>query len=174
MRKMRKRVDSAEMVKRARQAAGVNQAGLAKLLGVTQSRVSEWENGRREPTAEAWIAMGNLALYPDCLAYYERAGIVAQRLEQVDWAADELLKFLKTLDSKIGDVAEEGLKGKPARERFERAMQILTSIAPQRALSALSRAALEEYLKSLERMRKGITDELWETIKRIRKHRKRR
>ena len=40
---------------RARRQAGLTQANLAQQLGVSPSRVSEWERGRHEPRADVLI-----------------------------------------------------------------------------------------------------------------------
>lgn len=51
---------------KARKAAGLSQATLAKRLGVTQTALSYWESGKRAPSfAEVarWAAALGLALY---------------------------------------------------------------------------------------------------------------
>jgi transcriptional regulator with XRE-family HTH domain len=42
-------LDAAELVRSARQHAGMSQARLADALDTTQSAVSRWENGHEEP-----------------------------------------------------------------------------------------------------------------------------
>jgi len=44
---------AAELLRFARQQSGLTQAALARLAGVTQSVISEYENGRREPSFAA-------------------------------------------------------------------------------------------------------------------------
>lgn len=44
---------AAELIRYARRQSGLTQSALARLAGVTQSVVSEYENGRREPSFDA-------------------------------------------------------------------------------------------------------------------------
>lgn len=53
----------------------LSQAGLAERLGVSPPTVSRWIKGRHEPTAESYIALGNLAQPPDGIYFWERAGL---------------------------------------------------------------------------------------------------
>jgi phage repressor protein C with HTH and peptisase S24 domain len=58
----------------------LTQAGLAERLGVSPATVSRWIQGKHEPTAETYIALGNLAPKPDGNYFWERAGINATGL----------------------------------------------------------------------------------------------
>jgi transcriptional regulator with XRE-family HTH domain len=53
----------------------ITQAGLAERLGLSPPTVSRWIQGKHEPTAEGYIALGNLARRPDGAYFWERAGI---------------------------------------------------------------------------------------------------
>ncbi|MFZ0747099.1 MAG: XRE family transcriptional regulator [Terracidiphilus sp.] len=53
----------------------LTQAGLADRLGISPATVSRWVQGRHEPTAESYIALGNLAHSPDGVYFWERAGM---------------------------------------------------------------------------------------------------
>lgn len=53
----------------------LSQAGLAERLGVSPPTVSRWLQGRQEPTAESYVALGNLARPPDGVYFWERAGM---------------------------------------------------------------------------------------------------
>jgi transcriptional regulator with XRE-family HTH domain len=53
----------------------VTQAGLAERLGVSPATVSRWIQGKHEPTAEGYIALGNLAPRGDAVYFWERAGM---------------------------------------------------------------------------------------------------
>jgi len=53
----------------------VSQAVLAERLGVSPPTVSRWLHSRHEPTAESYIALGNLARPPRGVYFWERAGI---------------------------------------------------------------------------------------------------
>ena len=58
----------------------LTQAGLADRLGVSPATVSRWLAGKNEPTAETYVALGNLAGRPDGTYFWERAGIDASEL----------------------------------------------------------------------------------------------
>jgi phage repressor protein C with HTH and peptisase S24 domain len=53
----------------------LTQAGLAERLGVSPPTVSRWIQARQEPTAESYIALGNLARRPDGVYFWEQAGM---------------------------------------------------------------------------------------------------
>jgi len=53
----------------------LTQAGLAERLGVSPATVSRWIQGRIEPTAQTYVALGNLARPPDGVYFWERAGM---------------------------------------------------------------------------------------------------
>jgi transcriptional regulator with XRE-family HTH domain len=53
----------------------LSQAGLAERLGISPPTVSRWLQGRHEPTAESYVALGNLAHPPDGVYFWERAGM---------------------------------------------------------------------------------------------------
>jgi transcriptional regulator with XRE-family HTH domain len=78
------RPSSSEWSNRIRTLLGdlkLTQAGLAERLGVSPPTVSRWIQGRQEPTAESYIALGNLARRPDGLYFWERAGMDAAGLQ---------------------------------------------------------------------------------------------
>ena len=54
---------------------GLTQAGLAERIGVSPATVSRWIQGKHEPTAECYVALGNLAGKQDGMYFWERAGI---------------------------------------------------------------------------------------------------
>lgn len=51
------------------------QAGLAERLGVSPATVSRWIQGKHEPTADGYIALGNLAPRAEAVYFWERAGM---------------------------------------------------------------------------------------------------
>lgn len=63
---------------RIRQLLGdlkLSQAGLAARIGVSPATVSRWLKSRQEPTAECYVALGNLARPPEGVYFWERAGM---------------------------------------------------------------------------------------------------
>jgi transcriptional regulator with XRE-family HTH domain len=53
----------------------LTQAGLAERLGVSPATVSRWIQGKYEPTAEGYLALGNLYPGPESMYFWERAGV---------------------------------------------------------------------------------------------------
>jgi transcriptional regulator with XRE-family HTH domain len=63
----------------------LTQAGLAERLGVSPATVSRWIQGKHEPTAESYIALGNLARRPDGAYFWERAGMDTSGLQHASF-----------------------------------------------------------------------------------------
>ena len=64
-----------ERILRLATELGLTQAGLAERLGVSPATVSRWIQGKYEPTAEGYVALGNLAQRSEGLFFWERAGV---------------------------------------------------------------------------------------------------
>jgi SOS-response transcriptional repressor LexA len=64
-----------ERILRLATELGLTQAGLAERLGVSPATVSRWIQGKYEPTAEGYVALGNLAQRTDGIYFWERAGV---------------------------------------------------------------------------------------------------
>lgn len=54
---------------------GDSQQSFAMRLGVSPATISRWINGKNEPTADMYVALGNLLGNPDGCYFWERAGI---------------------------------------------------------------------------------------------------
>ncbi len=67
--------DWSERIMRLAADLGLTQAGLAERLGVSPATVSRWIQGKYEPTAEGYVALGNLAQGGEGMYFWERAGI---------------------------------------------------------------------------------------------------
>ena len=80
-----------ERILRLATELGLTQAGLAERLGVSPATVSRWIQGKYEPTAEGYVALGNLAQRSEGLYFWERAG--------VDTSAFPEASFRRTLTS---------------------------------------------------------------------------
>jgi phage repressor protein C with HTH and peptisase S24 domain/DNA-binding XRE family transcriptional regulator len=64
-----------ERILRLASDLGLTQAALAERLGVSPATVSRWIQGKYEPTAEGYVALGNLARRQEGMYFWERAGI---------------------------------------------------------------------------------------------------
>lgn len=74
---------SGEWVERIRRLLAdlkISQAALAERLGISPPTVSRWLQGHHEPTAESYVALGNLARPPEGIYFWERAGLDATGL----------------------------------------------------------------------------------------------
>jgi len=60
----------------------LTQAALSGRLGVSPPTVSRWIQGRQEPTAESYIALGNLARRPEGVYFWERAGMDTSEISE--------------------------------------------------------------------------------------------
>jgi SOS-response transcriptional repressor LexA len=77
---MKTRLQSPDWVSKIlglRHQLGVSQAALAARLHFSAMALSRWENGTHEPSAKAYILLGNLASNLDRLWFWERAGLPA-------------------------------------------------------------------------------------------------
>ncbi len=87
--KMKRGSEIGERVKKLRTALGMNHEQFAKRLRVARPRISEWESGKGVPTAEAYVALGDLARYPENLWFLEQAGINPGLISSI---ANEIVK----------------------------------------------------------------------------------
>jgi transcriptional regulator with XRE-family HTH domain len=60
----------------------LTQAGLADRLGISPPTVSRWVQGKHEPTAESYIALGNLSGRSHGVYFWERAGLDVSTLRE--------------------------------------------------------------------------------------------
>jgi transcriptional regulator with XRE-family HTH domain len=63
-----------------RKQLGENQVKFGKRFEVTQTTVSYWESGRKEPSAKNYVRMGNLADQPGCYWFWKKAGVDVDRM----------------------------------------------------------------------------------------------
>ena len=72
-----------QRVRALRKRLKLKQVEFAARFQVTQAAVSRWENGAKEPSAENYIRMGNIAGEPDCFWFWEKAGLDLSRVRTV-------------------------------------------------------------------------------------------
>jgi transcriptional regulator with XRE-family HTH domain len=92
----------------------LTQARLAERLGVSPPTVSRWIQGRHEPTAESYIALGNLAGRPDGVYFWERAGMNTSGLQDASFlrAISSLRVSLRDFQLIAGKKVSRHLAGK--------------------------------------------------------------
>jgi SOS-response transcriptional repressor LexA len=66
-----------------RKRLGVNQSELASRLNYSAMALSRWESGTHEPTAEAYVQMGNLADAKESNWFWTRAGLKSADLSRM-------------------------------------------------------------------------------------------
>ena len=66
-----------------RKARKLTQDALAKRLNTSAMNVSRWERGEAEPTADAYIRFGHLAVDPLCWFFWQRAGLSTSDLMHI-------------------------------------------------------------------------------------------
>jgi transcriptional regulator with XRE-family HTH domain len=77
------RPEWAQRVVSLREQMGLSQMQFGELLAVTQGAVSRWESGAKQPSAEHFLLMGNLADKDECLWFWRRAGVDVKRIALV-------------------------------------------------------------------------------------------
>jgi transcriptional regulator with XRE-family HTH domain len=77
------RPEWAQRVVSLRKELGLSQVQFAEALAVTQGVVSRWESGVKQPSAERFLQMGNLADENECLWFWRRAGVDVKRIALV-------------------------------------------------------------------------------------------
>lgn len=83
----------------------LTQAGLAERLGVSPATVSRWIQGKIEPTAEGYVALGNLSRRSEGLYFWERAGIDVSSFPDTS-----LRKAVSSLKVNLHDITVVGVR----------------------------------------------------------------
>ncbi len=111
-----------------RKALGLSQAALGQKLQYSPIAVSRWERGANEPTAEAYIRLGNLAEGPASWSFWSRAGLRA---------ADIARKFTPTVRLASPRPPEFEIVlaggGKRTKERSKKLKIVAIPVLPVRA-----------------------------------------
>ena len=92
----------------------LTQAGLAERLGVSPATVSRWLAAKNEPTAETYVALGNLAGRPRGDYFWERAGIDTSELPDANMrqALSSMRVSLENFNLIAGKNVSQQLSGK--------------------------------------------------------------
>lgn len=75
--------DWAQQVTALRKELEESQVEFSKRFNVSQTTVSYWESGRKEPSVKNYVRMGNIALPPGCYWFWKRAGVDIGRLRDL-------------------------------------------------------------------------------------------
>lgn len=84
---------AAEVLRRVRQESGLTQSALAQLAGIPQSVISEYENGRREPSFDAVDRLFAAAGF--VIDFSGREGPASSTLNRVRASAADLRRALE-------------------------------------------------------------------------------
>src|SRR5437016_4684340 len=66
-----------------RERLGLSQASLGARLHYSAMAISRWERGTKEPPAQCWIQLGNLAGDPECWLFWSRAGLRSADISRI-------------------------------------------------------------------------------------------
>jgi len=87
-----------DRIKRLLRDLKMTQSALADRLGVSPATVSRWIQGKHEPTAETYVALGNLARPGEGAYFWERAGMDVSGLPEAG-----LRRVLGSLRARLQD-----------------------------------------------------------------------
>lgn len=87
-----------ERIRRLLDDLRLTQSALAARLGVSPATVSRWVQGKHEPTAQTYVALGNLARPEESVYFWERAGMDPAGLSDTG-----LRRVLSSLRAKLDD-----------------------------------------------------------------------
>lgn len=87
-----------ERIRRLLDDLKLTQSGLADRLGVSPATVSRWVQGKHEPTAQTYVALGNLARPEESVYFWERAGMDPAGLSDTG-----LRRVLSSVRAKLDD-----------------------------------------------------------------------
>ncbi len=105
----------ADRIRKLLKDLSLSQAGLAERIGVSPPTVSRWLQGRQEPTAESYVALGNLARPPEGIYFWERAGMDTSGLLDTSFrnAVSSLRVGLRDFKLTVGRKFSQQLVGSP-------------------------------------------------------------
>jgi transcriptional regulator with XRE-family HTH domain len=143
---------SSEWVERIRRLLTdlkLSQAGLAERLGISPPTVSRWLQGRHEPTAESYVALGNLARPPEGIYFWERAGLDASGLIESGFLKDLTSAQINLQDLKL--IASKQVSRQSAQKGTAVAIPLLNATAygdriPPRENVSLSQVEVQDVL----------------------------
>lgn len=88
----------ADRIRRLLDELKLTQSALAGRLGVSPATVSRWVQGKHEPTAQTYVALGNLSRPDESVYFWERAGMDIASLSDTG-----LRRVLSSLRAKLTD-----------------------------------------------------------------------
>ena len=95
-----------------RKRLGLNQSEFAARLNYSAMALSRWESGTHEPTAEAFVQMGNLAEGSDSNWFWTRAGLKSADLSRMFPEGSGVLHKTDFPDFEIVGAGSGGKRGK--------------------------------------------------------------
>ncbi|HEY0704154.1 MAG TPA: XRE family transcriptional regulator [Candidatus Acidoferrales bacterium] len=99
-----------------RQRLGLNQSEFAARLNYSAMALSRWESGTHEPTAEAYVQMGNLAEGKDSNWFWTRAGLKSADLSRMFPEGSSILHKENFPDFEIVVAGSGGKRASPSKK----------------------------------------------------------
>jgi SOS-response transcriptional repressor LexA len=99
-----------------RGALGLSQTGLGDRTDTSAMTVSRWERGETEPSAAAYIRLGNLAGDPLCWFFWGRAGMYSAHIMRVLPAASRRLRQGRVASVQVVHAGAETLSSLKAKD----------------------------------------------------------
>lgn len=136
-----------ERIRRLLRDLKMTQSSLAARLGVSPATVSRWIQGKHEPTAQTYVALGNLAKPGEGTYFWERAGmdiagLPDPNLRRVLWS---LRKRLEDFSVVAGSRQSKPLAGTAVAIPVLSVTAYGDRVAPRENIS-VSQAAVEDVL----------------------------
>jgi len=136
-----------ERIRRLLRDLKMTQSGLAGRLGVSPATVSRWIQGKHEPTAQTYVALGNLAHPQEGAYFWERAGmdiagLPDPNLRRVLWSLRARLEDISVV---AGSRQSKALTGNAVAIPVLNVTAYGDRVAPRENVS-LSQSAVEDVL----------------------------
>jgi transcriptional regulator with XRE-family HTH domain len=151
-----------QKIRELRRQRRENQEEFSRVLRAGRTQVSEYESGSVMPSAEMYLRLGNLAPYPQCLFFYERAGMDMNRIAPVADALQACLKFVRSWDQDAYQRLERNTEGFSREEKLARALQcmaVLPGLGDRRGRSAIE-DVLHAFVEAVRQVDPKRADEL--------------
>jgi hypothetical protein len=109
----KKRPEWALKILGLRRRMGLSQTGMGARLHYSAMAVSRWERGTKEPPANCYIQLGNLAGDPECWSFWSRAGLKSADISRLLPQGGKLSRKTKFPDFEVAVAGSGGRRAAP-------------------------------------------------------------